>query len=62
LIKGVYDIKSDSGAVMKALFQWWGDAFAHAMGAVDLDEKRQVPPPIGVQPFRDIPLKHRHHD
>ncbi|MBL6792772.1 hypothetical protein OAI49_01865 [Synechococcus sp. AH-558-M21] len=47
---------------MKALFQWWGDAFAHAMGAVDLDEKRQVPPPIGVQPFRDIPLKHRHHD
>jgi hypothetical protein len=28
------------------------------MGAVDLDEKRQVPPPIGIQPYRDIPLKH----
>lgn len=47
---------------MKALLQWWGDAFAHAMGAVDSDEKRQVPPPIGVQPYRDTPLKHRHHD
>jgi len=62
LIKRVYDINSDPGAVMKALLQWWGDAFAHAMGAVDSDEKRQVPPPIGVQPYRDTPLKHPHHD
>jgi hypothetical protein len=61
LINRVYDIDSDPGAVMKALFQWWGDAFAHAMGSVDLDEKRQVPPPIGIQPYRDIPLK-RHHN
>ena len=60
MINRVYDIDSDPGAVMKALFQWWGDAFAHAMGAVDLDEKRQVPPPIGIQPYRDIPCKHHH--
>ena len=62
MINRVYDIDSDPGAVMKALFQWWGDAFAHAMGAVDLDEKRQVPPPIGIQPYRDIPFKHHHND
>ena len=56
----MYDIGSDPGAVMKALLRWRGDAFAHAMAAVDLEEKRQVPPPIGVQPYRDMPLRHRH--
>ena len=24
---------------MKALFKWFGDAFAHAIGAVDVEEK-----------------------
>ncbi|BEV35871.1 hypothetical protein [Synechococcus sp. M16CYN] len=45
---------------MKGLVQWFGDACAYAMGAVGLDERRQVPPPIGVQPYHGIPMKHRH--
>jgi hypothetical protein len=32
----------------------------HVSESADLDEKRQVPPPIGIQPYRDIPFKHHH--
>ena len=32
---------------MKGFLKWFGDAFAHAMGAVDAEEKSHLPPPIG---------------
>ena len=54
--------EGNTGGTMQALFKWFGDAFAHAMGAVDAEEKRHVPPPIGMQPYRDIPLKRGHGD
>ena len=39
---------------MKGFLKWFGDAFAHAMGAIDA-RKRVNPPPIGMTPYRDIP-------
>ena len=42
---------------MKRLMKWFGDAMAHAMGAIDAEEKSHVPPPIGVSPYRDKPVK-----
>ena len=46
---------------MKFVLKWFGEAFAHAMGAFDEADKRNVPPPIGTQPYRDTPLKLGHH-
>jgi len=46
---------------MKFVLKWFGEAFAHAMGALDESDKRNVPPPIGMQPYRDTPLKRGHH-
>ena len=45
---------------MKGFLKWFGDAFAHAMGAIDAEEKRHVPPPIGMTPYRDTPMKRGH--
>ena len=45
---------------MKRLMKWFGDAMAHAMGAIDADQKSHVPPPIGVSPYRDKPIKGVH--
>ena len=45
---------------MKRLMKWFGDAMAHAMGAIDSEEKSHVPPPIGVSPYRDKPIKGAH--
>ena len=45
---------------MKGFLKWFGDAFAHAMGAIDAEEKGHVPPPIGMTPYRDTPMKRGH--
>ena len=45
---------------MKGFLKWFGDAFAHAMGAIDAEEKSHVPPPIGTTPYRDQPMKRGH--
>ena len=45
---------------MKGFLKWFGDAFAHAMGAIDAEEKSHVPPPIGMTPYRDQPMKRGH--
>ena len=45
---------------MKGFLKWFGDAFAHAMGAIDAEEKSHVPPPIGMTPYRDQPMKTSH--
>ena len=42
---------------MKGFLKWFGDAFAHAMGAIDVEEKSHVPTPIGMTPCRDTPMK-----
>ena len=42
---------------MKGFLKWFGEAFAHAMGAIDAEEKSHVPPPIGTTPYRDTPMK-----
>ena len=42
---------------MKGFLKWFGDAFAHAMGAIDAEEKSHVPPPIGMTPYRDTMMK-----
>ena len=47
---------------MKLVMKWFGEAFAHAMGAFDVEDKRNVPPPIGTQPYRDTPMKRGSHD
>ena len=45
---------------MKGFLKWFGDAFAHAMGAIDAEEKSHVPPPIGMTPYGDKPMKRGH--
>ena len=45
---------------MNGFLKWFGDAFAHAMGAIDAEEKSHVPPPIGMTPYRDQPMKRGH--
>jgi len=46
---------------MKGLLRWFGEALAHATGATDAEEKRQAPPAIGTQPYRDVPRMRRGH-
>ena len=41
---------------MKGFLRWFGDAFAHAMGAIDAEEKSHVPPPIGRVLFPALSL------
>jgi len=45
---------------MKGFLKWFGEAFAHAMGAVDAEEKSHIPPPIGMTPYRDTPKRRAH--
>ena len=40
---------------MKGFLKWFGEA-AHAMGAIDAEEKSHVPPP-STTPYRDQPMK-----
>ena len=42
---------------MKGFLKWFGGAFAHAIGAIDAEEKSHVLPPIGMTPYRDTPMK-----
>ena len=37
------------------LFHWFGEAMVHTLG---LEQDRHLqPPPIGPQPYRDVPTK-----
>ncbi len=45
------------GGLMKGFLKWFGDALAHAMGAIDAEEKNHIPPSIGMSPYRDKPTK-----
>ena len=45
---------------MKGFLKWFGGALAHAMGAVDAEEKNHIPPAIGMTPYRDKPTKGTH--
>ena len=45
---------------MKGFLKWFGNALAHAMGAIDAEEKSHIPPPIGMTPYRDRPTKGTH--
>ena len=46
-------------AVMKTTvvqwFHWFGEAMTHALGS--FDDRHLQPPPIGTQPYRDMPDK-----
>ena len=37
-----------------------GDAFAHAMGSLGWEDKKTVPPPIGLQPYTGFRTKRGH--
>ena len=39
---------------------WLGDAFAHAMGAWGWEEKRTIPPSIGLQSYTGFRYKRGH--
>jgi hypothetical protein len=43
----------------KAIREWFGEALSHAIGN-PREEKAHLPPPVGVQPFRDQPHKEGH--
>jgi len=36
-------------------FHWLGDAMTHALGS--LDDRHLAPPPIGPQPYSDVPVR-----
>ena len=36
---------------MRGFLLWFGDAFAHAMGALSWEDKKTIPPSIGMQPY-----------
>ncbi|MEB3254683.1 MAG: hypothetical protein VKI93_08225 [Synechococcus sp.] len=36
-------------------FHWFGEAMTHALGSVN--DRHLQPPPIGPQPYRDVPDK-----
>ena len=48
------------GGHVKGFLKWFGNALAHAMGAIDAEEKSHIPPPIGMSPYRDRPTKGTH--
>ena len=39
---------------------WFGDAFAHAIGAWGWDDKKTVSPPIGLNPYTGFRDKREH--
>ena len=45
---------------MRGFLLWFGDAFAHAMGALGWEDKKTVPPPIGMQPYTGFHGKRGH--
>ena len=45
---------------MQGFLFWFGDAFAHAMGALNWEDKKTVPPAIGMQPYTGVPYKRGH--
>lgn len=45
---------------MRGFLLWFGDAFAHAMGALSWEDKKTVPPSIGMQPYTGVPYKRGH--
>ena len=45
---------------MKGFLKWFGIALAHALGAIDAEEKSHIPPRIGMSPYRDKPTKGTH--
>ena len=45
---------------MRGFLLWFGDAFAHAMGALSWEDKKTVPPSIGMQPYTGVRYKRGH--
>ena len=41
-------------SMFNSLRDWFAETLLHAVGNPS-EEKKTVPPPIGVQPYRDIP-------
>ena len=42
-------------STVRHLFHWFGEALTHALGTTT--DRHLEPPPIGMQPFRDVPDK-----
>ena len=42
-------------STVRHLFNWFGEALTHALGTTT--DRHLEPPPIGMQPFRDVPDK-----
>jgi hypothetical protein len=54
------DFPSSKEVTMRGFLFWFGDAFAHAMGALGWEDKKTVPPPIGLQPYTGFRDKRGH--